>query len=252
MSVDCPGCGEPLPPARGRGRPAVYHGASCRQRARRSRLAARPAVAGVLDTLRRVDAASAAARRAVLAGSDPDEALAELITAVAAISPTAVATPDVPAASTPPARTPLAREVSDGPAPVVRRPAAPARSRRTHSVPPRSQDSAGSTRAVTKSVTDDPAEHPRYADSRDVIDPATMRMSKSTQFAVDGNYLLTAGTSDDPVLVGFVRQRAYGSTWVAQIAGSGSALPDGPWKTRRQAANNLLLIASKVVGFSLS
>lgn len=245
MPVICPGCGEPLPPPRTRGRPAVYHGAACRQRARRSRVAAGPAAAGVLDALRRVDEASAAARRAVLAGGDAGPTIGELIAAVAAITPTARATPaldPIPARDAATGdRVPVDRSEP------VARPAAPARPRQAV---PRSPESAGANRPVTKSVTDGGA-IPRYAARRDVIDSATVRLGKSTRFAIDGNYLVVAGTREDPVLVGFVRQRGFGSTWEAQIGGHGTALPDGPWKTRKQATANLLHVASKVLGYTL-
>ncbi|MCI0649945.1 MAG: hypothetical protein L0346_34385 [Chloroflexi bacterium] len=33
----CPGCGEPLPPYSGKGRPPAYHNPACRQRAYRRR-----------------------------------------------------------------------------------------------------------------------------------------------------------------------------------------------------------------------
>lgn len=64
----CAGCGEMLPRPTGRGRPATYHGAACRQRARRARLAADPARTSLLALLDRAGRAVADARRAVTSG----------------------------------------------------------------------------------------------------------------------------------------------------------------------------------------
>ncbi|WP_157367823.1 hypothetical protein [Alloactinosynnema sp. L-07] len=78
-----------------------------------------------------------------------------------------------------------------------------------------------------------------------------MLVSKSTGFAIDGTWVITASAAENTVLVGFVRQRGFGKLWAAQVAGRGSASRDGPWKTRRQAVNNLLFIASKILGYTL-
>src|SRR5215475_8213024 len=53
-------------------RRAWYHGARCRQRARRARLAAVPQRAALLDTIARAEHALAALRRDLLAGGAAD------------------------------------------------------------------------------------------------------------------------------------------------------------------------------------
>src|SRR4051794_24423120 len=93
----CAGCGETLPRPRGRGRPAAYHGPTCRQRARRARLAADPARTNLLALLDRAGRVVADVRRAVTSGEDAHAALAELV-AVAELAKAAQAT-DVAAAS---------------------------------------------------------------------------------------------------------------------------------------------------------
>ncbi|CRK61102.1 hypothetical protein [Alloactinosynnema sp. L-07] len=207
-------------------------------------MATGPAAVAVLDALRRVDEASTAARRAVLAGHDPGPALGELVAAVAAITPTAPAVPNPdPSPDAGPAAD--AARIDCPLAPGARGPVAPARP-----VAPRSPVAVDPTPVVTESVTDE-APLPRYARRRDVVAPETVLVSKSPRFAIDGTWVITAGAAEDSVLVGFVRQRGFGRLWEAQIAGSGSALRDGPWKTRRQAVNNLLIIGSQVLGYKL-
>ena len=99
----CGGCGKTLPRARRRGRPARYHGAACRQRARRARLAADPGRADLLGLLDRAGQAVAAARRAALSGDDPGTALAELA-AVAELAHSTHAPRDTSATSAAPER----------------------------------------------------------------------------------------------------------------------------------------------------
>jgi hypothetical protein len=86
--VLCGGCGKALPVRSGTaGRPATYHGATCRQRARRARLAAEPDRAALLAGLEDVGHALSAARRTVLADHDAYAALEQLRAAVTALAP---------------------------------------------------------------------------------------------------------------------------------------------------------------------
>ena len=66
--VVCAGCGKELPPNAGRGRPARFHGAACRQRAHRARLASERADA--VAALVAVEDAVSEVRRALLTGSE--------------------------------------------------------------------------------------------------------------------------------------------------------------------------------------
>ena len=72
----CVGCGQPLPPNSGRGRPARYHNATCRQRSRRARLANGHAL--TLDLLTSLETAARELRRALLTDHDTTDAYARL------------------------------------------------------------------------------------------------------------------------------------------------------------------------------
>jgi hypothetical protein len=94
MQVLCGGCGKALPVRSGMaGRPATYHGATCRQRARRARLAAEPDRAALLAGLEDVGHALSTARRAVLTDHDAHAALKQLRAAVTALAPGAAPQP---------------------------------------------------------------------------------------------------------------------------------------------------------------
>lgn len=80
----CAGCGKPIGAGSGRGRPARYHDAACRQRARRARLATdHHATLGALADL---ETAVSAVRHAVLAGHDPTEGYRHILAATAALA----------------------------------------------------------------------------------------------------------------------------------------------------------------------
>lgn len=85
QATTCKGCGEPLPPPSPRGRPARYHGPACRQKARRARLRAQDSNQD-WAALDEVDAAVADVRRLMATGSDPQSALARLLTAALGIA----------------------------------------------------------------------------------------------------------------------------------------------------------------------
>lgn len=79
--MKCTGCGQPLATGANRGRPARYHNAACRQRARRARIATQHG--DVLAAVAAVETAAAEVRHAVLADGDVDQA-ARLFTRAAA------------------------------------------------------------------------------------------------------------------------------------------------------------------------
>jgi hypothetical protein len=66
--VICAGCGRELSPGSGRGRPARFHDAACRQRAHRARLASERAEA--VTALAAVEEAVSEVRRAILVEGD--------------------------------------------------------------------------------------------------------------------------------------------------------------------------------------
>jgi hypothetical protein len=75
----CAGCGEPIGTGSGRGRPARYHNATCRQRAHRARLATDHH--DTLAALANLDAAVSDARHAILTGQDPAEGYRRILAA---------------------------------------------------------------------------------------------------------------------------------------------------------------------------
>lgn len=74
--MDCAGCGQSLLVGAKRGRPARYHNAACRQRARRARLATDHG--DVLAAVAAVEAAAAEVRHAVLTNNDTTQAASRL------------------------------------------------------------------------------------------------------------------------------------------------------------------------------
>lgn len=199
----CAGCGRPLPQPSGRGRPATYHDSTCRQRARRARLAAGPGRADLLSLLDRAGRAVAAARRAAISGANPSAALAEL--AVAAELANAGRTTDV---------SPAPRTIADR--------------------PPTQVDEQ---KPVTDSVTEPAASGVRPVTREDVIDVETVRIERGAEFETSGNYRTLAG---DSILLGYLARDRRGR-WVARTATTSLTVPGGPWRTRHDALVGLLL-----------
>src|SRR5262249_57540682 len=109
----------------GTGGRAWYHGAACRQRARRARLAAVPQRAALLDAVTRAEHALAALRRDLLAGgaADPEPAAAERAALAARLhTPTATTPVTKPVTEQPP---PDATPAADHPLPPPPRPPRP-------------------------------------------------------------------------------------------------------------------------------
>ncbi|PWK82249.1 hypothetical protein C8D88_114117 [Lentzea atacamensis] len=92
--VDCAGCGRPLLLGTKRGRPARYHNAACRQRARRARLATDHG--DVLTAVAAVESAAAEVRHAVLANRDTAQAASRLAGAAAELARLVTPAPTVP------------------------------------------------------------------------------------------------------------------------------------------------------------
>jgi hypothetical protein len=167
MPVMCEGCGKPLPARPGMpGRPAAYHGATCRQRARRARLAVEPDRAALLAGLEDVGHALAAARRAVLANHDAHAAMEQLRTAVTALTP---------AGSTPepqPRRSAVAKPV---------------------------------TESAEHDVTSHP-DQLRAVTPADTVDPGTVRVLRSLDYEFSGSYCALATVRGKAVLLGILRR----------------------------------------------
>lgn len=220
----CLGCGEPLSPRSTRGRRARYHGAACRQRARRARLHVERG--RTWEALERADTAMVAARRAMAASGDPQEAIRSLVSAVAEL---AELHDIAPSCSEPAAWVDISeRRVTE---PV--------------------------TKQFTVSVTDDPArpsaerEDPATAAMRDApkgqlpqpigprekLDVDTVRLERAQQ---PRTWTVLAGHGDGERLVGFVRPHgikqkqweAFSPGWVRVLG--------GPWRTRQDAMIRLI------------
>jgi hypothetical protein len=217
MSVLCNGCGKELPSrSGGPGRRAAYHGATCRQRARRARLATTPDRTAVLAGLDRVEQVLVEARRAVITGQDPNATLQQLTAAVTALLPNGE---------------PL--EVSCTHADV------------TKSVTLLTETSGSTARPATA-----PAEHapvtdqvhdgqPRAVTAVDVIDPDTVQLTRGSDFEFSGSYQVLATVRDEVVFVGTLR-RSGRAAWQA-LTSSFIAVSGGPWRTRQDALVHLLL-----------
>lgn len=199
----CTGCGLPLPSGSGRGRPARYHNAACRQRARRARLVKRHT--DVLAAVATVETSAVEARQAVLSGGNVEEAALQLTRAA----------------------TDLARLLA--PTPVTRTDAVPV------SPPPIV------TKPVTESEPDErPRTRPLRPEP---LDLDTVRLERSSDSSRMGWRVLAGADDApvlvgflEPVLSVTGRRS---SRWEAQ-APTGSRIYGGPWRTRTDALVRLV------------
>lgn len=228
--MKCAGCGSPLPAGAGRGRPARYHNATCRQRARRARLAA---VHGeVLGALTAVESATSEVRRAILLGEAPEAAGRQLAQAAAELTQRlglphpglttepATGRPVTKSVTPPSAETELPQPV---PAPVV-----------------------------TKPVTEQPqpARRPRSRRAAPaLLDLDTVRQERSTD-PIRPGWRVLAGPVNAPVLVGFL-EPVYSVTgrrssrWEARTERL-TLVQGGPWRNRTMALANLVAAYQRV------
>jgi hypothetical protein len=216
--VLCSGCGKELPSrADGPGRRATYHGATCRQRARRARLATAPDRVTMLDRLDQVEQVLITARRVVTAGHDPRAVLEQLHTIVTGL----VSHNEVPEASA--VQGDVTKSVTlptETPSVIVELPAPPAER--------------------VSGVAEEPDAHRlRAATATDVIDPDVVRLVRDPDFEISGSYRVLATVKDDVVLVGIVR-RCGRAAWQT-LTPSHIAVSGGPWRTRQDALVHLLL-----------
>lgn len=222
--MKCPGCGSPLPAGAGRGRPARYHNATCRQRARRARLAA---VHGdVLDALTAVESATSEVRRAILIGGSPDDAGRQLAHAAAELTQR-LGLPRPGLTIEPVAGRPVTKSVTP-PSEETELP---------HPVP---------APDVTKPVTEQPSPVRRPPSRRAapaLLDLDTVRQERSAD-PIRPGWRVLAGPTDAPVLVGFL-EPVYSVTgrrssrWEARTERL-TLIQGGPWCNRDQALANLV------------
>lgn len=215
----CPGCGLPIGPGAGVGRRARYHGATCRQRARRARLATAPDRTALLDTIGRAENALAVLRRDLLAGASVDvEVAAGELAALAARLRTRVV-PPVPV-DVPPAGDPGTGHAST----TVTEPVTPAVS-----------DPA----PVVESVPEPPARTVGVAGGVDIaaVDLDTVRVERAVDYEISGAWAVLAGPADDPIRLGTLRRA--GRRWEARTT-TGAPAGGGPWPSRRDALVGLV------------
>jgi hypothetical protein len=228
--VKCAGCGSPLPAGAGRGRPARYHNATCRQRARRARLAA---VHGdVLDALTAVESATSEVRRAVLIGESPDDAGRRLARAAAELTQR-LGLPRPGLTTEPTAGRPVTKSVT-------------APSEETELPQPVPAPN------VTKPVTEQPqpARRPRSRRTAPaLLDLDTVRQERSTD-PIRPGWRVLGGPVNAPVLVGFL-EPAYSVTgrrsgrWEARTERL-TLVQGGPWCNRAQALVHLVSAYQRV------
>lgn len=110
--MNCAGCGQPLPAGTNRGRPARYHNAACRQRARRARLTTQHA--DVLAAVAAVESAATEVRRALLTDGDAEQAASQLTRAAAELAQLVTVAPTTETAepTTPPVTKPVTQKKS--------------------------------------------------------------------------------------------------------------------------------------------
>lgn len=222
--MKCAGCGSPLPAGSGRGRPARYHNAACRQRARRARLAT--ANSELLDALAAVESATSEVRRAVLAGESPNEAGHQLAWAAAKLAQR-LGLPHPGSATEPAAGRPVTKYVTPP---------------SNETEPPRPAPASDVTKPVTEKPR--PARRPRTRPTAPaLLDLETVRQERSTDPLRPG-WRVLAGPAGAPVLVGFL-EPVYSVTgrrssrWEARTERL-TLVSGGPWRNRTQALANLV------------
>ncbi|GAA3430987.1 hypothetical protein BJ998_000865 [Kutzneria kofuensis] len=228
MGTQCLGCGEALSAGASRGRPARYHGPTCRQRARRARLAV--INSEVLDAVAVVESTISEVRRAVLAGESPGEAGHQLVRAAAELAER-LGLSGAGSPADPSADRPVTKSVtlpSDQTEPSMTAPAV--------------------TKSVTKRVRPPRRPHVRSAVPA-LLDLDTVRQERSTDPLRPG-WRVVAGAADAPVLVGFL-EPTYSATgrrssrWEARTDRL-TLVSGGPWPNRATALANLVAVYQRV------
>lgn len=224
----CAGCGLPVSTGSGPGRPARYHNATCRQRARRARMATQHG--DILAAVAAVESAASDIRHALLTNGDPSQAGHLLTQAVAELAqrlqlprPASTPGPDIDLRVTKPVTTP-----DDQPHEASRPTLAP---------------------PVTQSVTE-PATDKRQSPQRRArsarpapLDLETVRQERSTD-PVSPGWRILAGDTNAPIVVGFLEP-------VLSVTGRRSGrwqarrklltlVPGGPWRNRTDALVHLV------------
>lgn len=233
-AVVCAGCGQPLTPRPGRGRRTQYHDATCRQRARRARLAA--AHAPAWEALARLEAAAAATRRAMTTGAEAQAAIGDLQAAAAELAACYGSPPSTPGTITHVTEKVTGTSGSNGEtrqhhtAPAVTENVTPLRQRTTRRAT--RGDAAGPTLPGPATATERPS-----LELDDPLDTSTVRMERGQG---PGTWVVICGQEGNERVVGYLmhdlrRPRA----WAARGAGYEPIL-GGPWNTRETALVQLI------------
>ncbi|SMD19055.1 hypothetical protein SAMN05660733_05401 [Lentzea albidocapillata] len=198
--MKCTGCGQPLEAGSKRGRPARYHNAACRQRARRARVATRHG--DVLAAVAAVEAAAAEVRHAVLTDGNADQITHQLTRATAEV----------------------ARLVTPAPAAEAAEPLAPAVTKPVTEAKPRTSRSPRSTRSAPLDL-----DTVRLERSSDSTRTGWRVLAGATDAPVVVGFL-------EPVLSVTGRRS---SRWEAQTA-SMARVHGGPWRNQMDALARLV------------
>lgn len=227
MSADvCLGCGEPLPPGSPRGRRARYHGAACRQRARRARLQAGGSRSW--EAVERADAAMAAVRRTLSSGTDPQQAIQDLLTAVTDLAEAhgiaaRIPTEDTPAADTP---EPDVTECITEPVPSDSR-----------SVPAKDEqeEMTAETTALPRS-----RQLPRPIGRTEMVDLDTVRMERSSDFEQTRRWIVLCGAGENVRLIGYLDSGGTKAKKWQALGPMLTRVSGGPCRTKQDALLRLL------------
>jgi hypothetical protein len=227
MTASCGGCGKPLSAGSGVGRPARYHGPTCRQRARRARLAVDPERAALLAVADRAEHAALALRRALTSGQDPDSAAGELMTAVAELAALRGATSSADAAR----EAEVAVDVTES---VTKRPVKVAPQARTRRGTHRESE------ASEPDVQTGSAQLPPPVAANERVDPETVSLQRSADYEMNRTWHVLTETAQGCRLVGSLRPvagtaRAW-EAWTPLLL----VVAGGPWKSRQDALVHLL------------
>lgn len=198
--MKCMGCGQPLAAGSKRGRPARYHNAACRQRARRARVA--NSHGDVLAAVAAVEAAAAEVRHAVLTDGDAGQVARQLTRAAAELARLVTPAPAV--------------EAAEPPAPAVTKPVTEAK--------PRTSRSPRSTRPAPLDL-----DTVRLERSSDPTRTGWRVLAGKTDVPALVGFL-------EPVLSVTGRRS---SRWEAQTA-SMTRVHGGPWRNRMDALARLV------------
>jgi hypothetical protein len=243
----CTGCGLELPPGTGRGRPALFHNGTCRQRARRARLVSKHAE--ILTAVGVVEAAVSELRRIVLASNAPSTDAGRVLEQATAALTSRLRDATAPAPSTPETLPEAAMSPTGVTQTVTETPEVPTEAairepRVTESVTKESGDPIGTAPAApTRTPRGRAGNAQRRTCRTGPLDLDTVRLER--RGAGERGWRVLAGAETAPILLGFV-EPVY-SLATGRRSGRWDAVTDdrhkllgGPWRDRTDAILRLV------------